>query len=256
MKAPLRVAATEEGKLLVSDYQGRKIMLVAPATLDMPEMLFDVEGSPLAIEAVRNFILIGDDTSRTIKAYKYNGELMKIFAAGGPVQASDIAYDALSRRVFVVDTLNHDVKVFKDSGELQMSFGVTGPLYNPKGIAIDPLLQRIFVSDYGDPVTGVPASILIFDDQGALLQRITGNFSRPQGITVDATRIFMVDAMLSQVLVFDRSTNAQIATLGERGVAEGQLMLPMDIHLDAVNGRLLVTNSRLGKLTPVSLATP
>jgi len=256
MKAPLRIAATAEGRLLVTDYQAGKIMNIDPAALDQPEVLFEVEGKPLAIEAVRHFLVVGDDTSRTIKAYKSNGELMKLFTVNGPVQASDIVYDSAARLVFVADTLNHDIKVFRDNGELQNSLGMTGPLHDPKGIALDPQLQQIFVTDYGDPVLGVPASIQIFDYQGALLHRITGSFSRPQGIAVDTTRIFMVDAMLSQVLVFDRSTNAQVATLGVRGVEEGQLLLPMDIHLDAVNGRLLVTNSRLGKLTSVNLATP
>lgn len=261
MKAPMRIAAVGDGQYLVSDYQARKIILYDPLQTEQTSEAFAVSGTPLAIEVMRKFVLIGNDLAGTIELYKPDGKLLKLFTTAGPLQASDMVYDSMSRLLFVADSLNRDVKVFRESGELLLSFGMLGPLVRPTGIAIDPQTQQVFVTDYGDSKAVDPtarlASLQVYSYEGALLAKVTGNFSRPQGVAVDTNRVFLVDAMLGKVLVLDRSNGyAQLATLGTFGVAEGELFLPMDVHFDAANARLLVTNSRLGKVTLFDVAEP
>lgn len=255
MKSPMRIADAGKDKagnsvFIASDYQGRKICRIDPANPDQPTTLFEMKGNPLAVEAARNFLLVGNDSAGTVEVYIQNGYKVKTFAASGPIQASDIAYDMKRRLVFVADSLNREIKVFDELGnKLLRSFGTAGPLVDPKGLAIDPTTMQVFVTDYGDPRVGIAASIQIFNYQGQLIRRITGNFARPQGLAVKPGRIFMVDAILGQILVFDRSSFAQIATVGAYGVNAGELLLPMDVHLDAKTGRLLVTNNRQGKVS-------
>ena len=252
MKSPMRITAMGKAKYVTTDYQGRKVYRIDPADPDHPQALFEIEGNPFAIEVVRNQFVIGNDSAGTIEIFKRHGRRgyqAKTFRAEGPIQASDITYDQRMHQLFVVDSLNHEVKVFTENGQQLRAFGTAGPLVDPKGIAIDTRLKEVFVTDYGDEGSGIDASIQVYDYAGQLLRSITGNFSRPQGIAVNANRIFLVDAMLGQVLVFDRGSSALIATLGNFGVAAGELLLPMDVHLDANTGQLLVTNNRLGKVT-------
>jgi len=261
MKAPMRLTATKDGRFLISDYQARKIMLYDPRQPEPLSEAFPVAGTPLAIEIMHKFVLVGNDQAGTIEVYKDDGKMLRLFISEGPIQASDMAYDPQARLVFVADALNREIKVFRENGELLRSFGMLGPLVRPTGIAIDPQEKKVFVSDYGDSKAADPtarlASLQIYDYEGALLKKITGSFSRPQGIAADATRIFMADAIRGQILIFERTGDyALVNALGKYGVAEGELFLPMDVYYDAANARLLVTDSRLGKITIFSLAEP
>jgi DNA-binding beta-propeller fold protein YncE len=250
MQSPMRIAAVSSDVLIATDYQARKIYRFSPTAPDQPIVMFETKGHPLSIEAVGNYLVVGNDSTGTIEVYRPNGYKVKTFVANGPIQASDIAYDRQRRLVFVADSLNREIKVFDQLGSKQLrSFGTAGPLHDPKGISIDPATMQVFVTDYGDPAVGIAASLQVYTYQGQLLRRVTGSFSRPQGIAVKPGRIFMVDAMLGKVLIFDRGTYVQIATLGSYGVNEGELLLPMDVYFDSRTGRLLVTNNRQGKVS-------
>ena len=68
----------------------------------------------------------------------------------------------------------------------------------------------------------------------------SGGFSRPQGAAVDgAGRIFLPDALLSQVFVYDPVSGDRVGTFGERGF----LRVPTDVVLDAA-GDLFIASSR------------
>lgn len=256
MKAPMRIAASGPGKFVASDYQGKTVYEVSAAAPDQPVALFTMDGRPLAVAADGRLLLVGNDSAGAVELYRRDGRLLKRFTAGGEIQPSDIAFDPRRRLVFVADSRNREVKVFSRAGHLVAAFGSTAPLSDPKGLAIDPVTQQVFVSDYGDPRVGVSASINVFDYKGRLLQRITGSFSRPQGIVLDPRNLYVVDAMLGQILIFDRATYAAKGTLGGFGVDAGQLLLPMDVARDAATGTLFVTNSRMGRVAPFTPPNP
>lgn len=249
IKSPMRITTGANGAFFVSDYQAREIVSIHRTAPDKPEPVLAIEGHPLGVVSAKKFLIVGNDSTRTIDVYHtVNGKKIKSYDIEGPVQASDLAFDETENILFVADSFNHEVKVFTMMGHLLRVFGGEAPLADPKGIAIDPDSRQVFVSDYGDPKVGIAASINIFDYDGRLLHRLTGAFSRPQGIVVDSGRIYFVDAMLGQVLIFNRSTYAKIGTLGSFGTAPGSLLLPMDLACDPVTGKLFVTNYRMGRV--------
>lgn len=254
IKSPLRIVAAGNGFFYVSDYQGQQVVRIARNAPDRPEPFLPIDGQPLGVEATKKFLFVGNDSSGTIDLYQtVSGHKIKSFASDTPMQASDLAYDAAEGLLFVADSRNRDVKVFSMLGRPVAAFGSSAPLAAPKGIAIDPVARQVFVTDYGDSRVGIAASINIFDYEGRLLKRITGAFARPQGIAVDGGRICLVDAMLGQVLVYDRTTYQKTATLGSFGTAAGSLLLPMDLALDSVTGNLFVTNNRMGRVDVFAL---
>jgi hypothetical protein len=99
-------------------------------------------------------------------------------------------------------------------------------LVNPLGVVVDDN-DNFFVSD---PVLG---SVLKFDSEGNLLATLGRNdgMKNPTYMAVDESRrrLFVVDSHLHQVLVYNLDTLMLIATVGERGMGDGQFNYPVGI---------------------------
>lgn len=258
-QSPVRVALTPGGELLVSDSRLHIVVTVDPATLE-PGRAMDVRGMPLAVGMRSGRIFVGNATTQRVEVYNTRGQFW--YAFGAPVASpTDLAIDTARNLVFVVDALGRDVKVFDFKGALLRI--ISGPgadpaaqLHVPTGIAVDPARQEILVSDYPDPAVGGNAAVRIFTYEGALVQVLSpgqcgfmgcaGGFSRPQGIALDGQgRIYVADAFLAQILVFDRATLTQVKALGGRDTGPPQLRIPLDLVIGS-DGDVFVTSNRTG----------
>ncbi len=257
LRSPVRIALTPAGNLLVSDSRLHMILDIDGGTLQ-PRSTMPVDGTPLAVAISGGRIFVGNATSRQVEVYNATGRFWYAFAP--PVAyPTDIAVDGRLGLVFVVDAEAKDIKVFSTTGELRRV--ISGPaaapdaqLHVPTGITLDPERQEVLVSDYPDPATGGSATVRIFDYQGTLLQVLSpgrcgslgcsAGFSRPQGIAVDDRgRIYVTDALLAAVLVFNRDTLALVKTLGGRNVGPPVLRVPLDVVIGK-NGDVFVTSNR------------
>jgi DNA-binding beta-propeller fold protein YncE len=121
--------------------------------------------------------------------------------------------------------------------------------------------DEVFISDYGDRDFAEPPSVKIYGFNGSYLGAISGDsgqigyeFSRPQGLaTTDRGEILLVDSLLGQVLVFDRTNLQGMATLGRYGTQPGELRLPLDVVVDEEGEDVHVTNNRLGRIESFEL---
>ena len=261
LQSPVRIALTPRGGLLVSDSRLDMVVTVDPAT-GQPTGAMSLNGKPLAVGMLGARIFVGNATTQRIEVYNHKGQFW--YAFGVPVAyPTDLAIDTTRNLVFAVDALDRDVKVFDLKGTLQQVIAGPGAdgaaqLHVPTGIAVDAERQEVLVSDYPDPVTGGNAAVRIYDYQGTLLQVLSpgrcgsmgcsGGFSRPQGIALDGQgRIYLADAFLAQVLVYDRTTLALLKTLGGRDAGPPQLRIPLDLVVSA-GGDVLVTSNRTGSV--------
>ena len=256
LSSPVRIARAPGGDLLVSDYVQQSILVVRQADLAV-RSAFLVAGRPGAVAWGRGRIFVGNDSTGSVEVYNPAGRwLYDLGGAKGLVpQPMDIAFDDRRGLVFVVDGSDKLVKVFDANGPLLYTMPAAGAggdrLQNPTGIAIDEDREEVLVSDFGDPDIGVPARVHIFNYHGARLGEISGasgqqgyGFSRPQGLAVDGSgHVFVVDAMLGQVLVFDRTTGAGLKRLGTSGTGPGQLLLPLDLVIAGASQDVFVTSN-------------
>ncbi|GEM_PF-2367006 len=256
--SPVRITVLDAQSFLIADYARNWIYRVG---LDgVPVRFFETDGSPLSVTfrpSRRITYYVGNDKDKTIDIYKSKrGELIlrkKLFSKHGGVQALDMVYDARLRQLFVVDGLAREIKVLRRNGRLLKSFGGNMVLADPKGIAVDAVKGEVFVSDYGDSTVGIPASIKVFNLSGDLKRTITGNFSRPQGLWLTDSKIFVADNMLAQILEFDRDTDEMTTSYGCLGSSDGHLLLPMDVALDAAGLNLYVADNRNMRVTVLPL---
>jgi hypothetical protein len=254
MRSPIRVAAVPGDRFLVSDSRLRAILRIRAATGEA-DQAFAVEGKPLAVGMRGDRIFVGNVTTGTVDVYAANGGFRQSFGQGAAPYPMDLAIDDRLGLVFVVAGGTREVKVFDLDGGLQRSIGGAGsgsPLHAPTGVALDASRREVLVSDYG--TSGGHASVKIFDYDGTFVAEISGDgecgmagctagFSRPQGMAVDAeSRIYLADALLGQVLVFDRATRQLLTTLGDHAADGGNLRLPMDVTLGARGEVVVVSN--------------
>jgi len=265
LTAPLRMAATSNGTLLVTDHLTRRVFELDPADLSIQRSI-RIDGRPLAVACGGGSIYVGNESTRRVDVLDMDGNLRHHL--GGPEctfgQPNDIALDLKLGLVMVVDSTENTVKIFRtrlsESGSLVRTIPATpdpNVLAHPTAIAIDPEARQILVSDFGATESGIDPKVQVFDYSGNLLQTISGKsgmtgyrFSRPQGLALDAAggRIFLTASWLGTVLVLDRATGSTLSTLGTYGSDPGQLALPVDIEILGPSHDVYVVSSRPGRI--------
>jgi DNA-binding beta-propeller fold protein YncE len=132
-------------------------------------------------------------------------------------------------------------------------------LVSPLGISVD-VNGEVFVTD------SILKRVFIFDTSGAFLGEIGSDeiFSRPTGIAVDENRVYVVDTLRHQVLVFSKKDGTLLLRIGQNGTKNGDFNYPTHIFLSRdkqiyvtdslnfriqifdVNGKFLFSFGRLG----------
>lgn len=237
--------------LLVTDAGKRTVSKVDPQNLDSVEELFKVDGLPLGIAKHRRLFYVGNRSEGSVEIYKMGRKgirLVRRIKTNEPMQPNDIAIDPKTNQVLVADGVANDVKVFTRSGRLVRTIDGFGDIFNPKSVSIHPESGAIAITDSGDPKTGMPASVQVYDYSGTQVLRVTGGFSAPGGVAISVDRLFVADALLGQVLVFDRGTGERLGTFGSFGTDSGQLVFPLDLTFDEMSEALYVVNNRMGRI--------
>ena len=261
--APVRIAQTHTGDLLVSEADLGMVLTVDDRTLQV-KSAFTVPGRPVGVAYAKGgggLIFVGNETQRRVAVYDKSGVWQYNLGDRDDYtwQPTDIAVDEQHEFVFVVDTRRRVVKMYSTAGLLLRSFPATAPdpavLAAPTGIAVDAARQEVYVSDYGDDNLFISARIQVFGYNGALLRTITGKlgmlgvrFARPQGLAVDAGTVFVVECVSGEVLAYDALTGVGLKVLGTYGAGAGELDFPLDVVVDSGTKDVFVTNKRSGRI--------
>jgi DNA-binding beta-propeller fold protein YncE len=257
--SPTRIAhGVAAGEILVSDWRLQAIVSWKPEANRKPRTI-PVPGRPVSVAYGWDRYFVGNESTWTVDVIDKKGRLLYTLGNDFLIQRpSDIAVDIEQELVFVTDPMQARVLVFHRDGDLLNTLPAAGQpsLYGPTGIAIDPVRSEVLVSDFN--LTG-DGTIRIYDYSGVQLARINGNagcgwfvcntgpgnFSRPQGLTVNEQGlIYVVDSVRGQVLVFDRETLKGIEVIGVQGSGPDDLLLPLDVLIEPKSKDLYVTSNR------------
>jgi DNA-binding beta-propeller fold protein YncE len=262
--SPARVAAVDSGAdIVVTDYSEDKFCLIDKSTLAVSSC-FTAKGQPTGIAYVDfdgGRYYVGNKSVRSVDIYDAQGNLLGHL--GGSIglfgRVNDLAYDSVDQQLFVLDSERKEIKLYELDGSFTgVSFG-PGVLIRPTAIDYDPVSGSLFVSDFGDPASGILPRIKILDQDGFELDEIaaieTGGllnreqtFSSPQGMAIYNGHLFVVDSGPSEVQVYNLATKAQVKVIGILGEGDGKLFYPLDVFVDPSNGDVFVTDNRNGRV--------
>ena len=157
---------------------------------------------------------------------------------------SSIAFDS-DGNMYVSDTGNYRVQVFESDGSYLATIGVTGEWGSdnnhfdwPRHIAID-ASDLLYVADSANHRVQIfnvanPLAITYIATLGVSGEPGTddSHFDYPEGVAVDATRIYVADSNNQRVPVFDRATRGWQTTMGPGG--GNYEYWPTDVAVDGV----------------------
>ena len=253
LHSPLRMALTPAGRLLVSDPVARSVFTVDPVTR-LPDGVLQIDGTPFAVGYLDGEVYVGNKKHRTIEVYSAIGAYLRSFGSNAVGHPMDLDVNPGSGLIYVVDGGSQTVKVFDAQGHLALEFG-TLELVTPIGIAVSKEAGEVYVTDYG--ADGGAAFVRVFDLNGVFVEEFSGKgkcgglgcsggYSRPQSIDVDeAGVLYFADAMLAEVVVFDRLSGSEATRLGGRNTGIPALRVPAGVTVNAA-GDVFVASSSTG----------
>lgn len=215
---------------------------------------------------------IADYSNNRVQILNGDNSFNLKFGVGGTANGQfngpyGVAVDTIHSRIYVVDSGNHRIQAFDMSGNFQWGMGSgtqwfagtsapspasgSGSKYfnNPVGIAVNPSLNKLYVTDTGnDRVCIIDLSTYSTTTFGSRRQGVDGKFLRAAGLDIDANgNLFAMDIFNSTVQVFD-SSGAYLRKMGGYGSGQGQLNYPNGITLDS-SGKVNVVDSFNSRIT-------
>jgi DNA-binding beta-propeller fold protein YncE len=222
----------------------------------------------MAVSSELGLVFVVATQEKVVKVFALDGTLVGMIPAPGQEPLGNPTAIAVEPAPFLVSDINGDGIVdIDDFLSVMDTWGLCPDAAEPCPADLDgngsvgvedfvqlledwgPARVHVIVSDYGDRNAAIRPAVRIYDEQGNHIRTMRGRFSRPQGLATDGNgHLFLVDAMLCQVLVIDQESGALVTTLGEFGSEPGQLRLPLDVAVDAESKQVLVTNNRLRRI--------
>ncbi len=253
LASPLRVVIDSKGDFYVSDPRLGGVSKFSSS--GQKNMMFKTKLAPQGVAVSDSGKLyVSQGTSVTI--LDQAGNVLGSIGSGiGQFkQANGIAVDAAGF-VYVADSLDNNVKVFNSLGQFVKTIGTSGTAAGqfsmPTGIAYDKSSNQIAVADTQN------GRIQFFSASGNFnFVKSIGSFGvlalqfkRPVGVTFEydaagkLSRMYVADIFLNTIKVIDPAgSGTLLACIGKNGLANGQLVIPMDVAFDHLQKRLLVAN--------------
>ena len=162
----------------------------------------------IASNPVTNDWVITDTDNGRIVAYTRTAPTSGGRARPGPRRASSRTPGpavANNGNIYVADSNNYRVQVLNSNGGLVTTFGTNAQFSYPKGIAIDPVDQSVWVAD------SAKAAITHWSASGAYLGKLAigrgtaDNQLGAHGIAIDKERVYVADVPTHKVKVWTKS---------------------------------------------------
>lgn len=253
LASPVRVAIDSKGDIFVAD---PRVGAVSKFNSSGQSILMFKTGAPplgIALNDAGNLLV---SQGNSVAILDQRGAVLGRLGSGiGQFKkANGIAVDSAGF-VYVADSLANNIKVFDSFGRFVRTIGSTGTAAGqfsmPTGIAYDKSANQLAVADTQNgrvqffSATGNFNFVKSIGSFGVLPLQ----FKMPVGVAFEynaaggLSRMYVADIFQNTIQVIDPTGSGSfLAYIGKNGLANGQLIIPMDVAFDQVQKRLLVAN--------------
>jgi len=219
---PVGIGIGPRGEIYVADKGNQRLQVYSDDGRLHREIPLEEDGEAVdpvdvAVSADGTELFVSTNNSHRVLVFSNNGQLLRGWGGEGENEGqfrypATVALDPQGN-VLVVDVLNQRVQKFDAAGNFLLSFGglggKPGTLFRPKGVAVD-AAGRSYVSD------SFLGAIQIFDANGQFAQALGANgtataFETPVGMTIDGSRLLVVQMLPGNVLVLDVDSVPRVA---------------------------------------------
>jgi DNA-binding beta-propeller fold protein YncE len=185
---------------------------------------------------------------------------------------ASVAVDTVNGHVLVVDQVNERVQIFDSTsfayvstlGTSQAIGSDNAHFYLPQGVGFDATHDRILVADAENERVQIfdAATLAYVATLGTTgtLGATNAEFDLPTGVAYDPAhnQILVADQNNDRVQVFDGSSFAYVATIGQTGISEfgpGFFSFPAGVDVDTVNHHILVADQNNNEIQILEAGT-
>ena len=251
--APVRVAVDSKGDIFVSDPRSGGVTKFNSSGQNV--LMFKTGAPPagIALNDAGNLLVSQGDS---VAIFNQSGVLLGRLGSGRGQfkKANGIAVDAAGF-AYVVDSLANNVKIFNSLGQFVRTIGTAGTAAGqfsmPTGIAYDKSAKQIAVADTQNGRVQFFSATGNFDFVKSIGSFGVSplQFKMPVGVAFDydaagsMNRMYVADIFQNTIQVIDPVGSGRfLAYIGKNGLANGQLMIPMDVAFDQFQKRLVIAN--------------
>ena len=246
LNRPWRVAMTDDGHIIVSEYgahcvtvldrDGKKVKSFGQKSGGSGNVKFS---SPLGVAITPdNFILVADE--HKIQKISMDGKCIKsVGKQGSGPQDFDgprnIAISSNTGQIYVTDCNNHRIQVLNPDLTFSYTFGTKGSaegqFINPLDVTID-RRGLVYVTDFNNH------RIQIFTSEGQFLSQFgtkgsgPGQLSYPLGIVIDDNNLMYITKQCNHCISIFTTDGQFVRSFGGQGSSVGQFNKPRGITFD------------------------
>ena len=232
LKGPCHTATNSNGQIIVSEFNGHKVRVIAPENLEFINEFGELgkedkqfnQPSGVAVDEQDN-IYVADDDNNRIQKFKPDGHFhSKVGSeqAGGKLQFHyplGIYFNRTDHCLYVCDQGNKRIQVITTDLKFVRFIG-DGLLQEPKYVAFDDS-NNLYVTDSASACSN--HRVLVFTDKGHLIRTIRHDtqLKQPYGIAIDSNNIVYVSETSQNRISMFTTDGDFIASFGEQGQFRG-----------------------------------